>query len=47
MQEKQSSPSHGIECGIVRSNVSPYNLNILLLGVPKRKCDGRMDKVAS
>jgi hypothetical protein len=39
--------SQGIECGIVRSNVSPYNLNILLLGVPKRKCDGRMEKVAS
>jgi hypothetical protein len=29
--------SRGIECGIVRSNFSPFNLNILLLGVPKRK----------
>jgi hypothetical protein len=25
------------ECGIVRSNFSPFNLNILLLNVPKRK----------
>jgi hypothetical protein len=29
--------SQGIECGIVRSNFSPFNLNILLLGVPKKK----------
>jgi hypothetical protein len=39
--------SHGIECGIVRSNFSPFNLNILLLGVPKRKRDRRMEEVAS
>jgi hypothetical protein len=29
--------SQGIECGIVRSNFSPFNMNILLLGVRKRK----------
>jgi hypothetical protein len=29
--------SQGIESGIVRSNFSLFNLNILLLGVPKRK----------
>jgi hypothetical protein len=29
--------SQGIECGIVRSNFSPFNLNILLLSVPKMK----------
>jgi hypothetical protein len=28
--------SQGIECGIVRSNFSPFDLNILLVGVPKR-----------
>jgi hypothetical protein len=29
--------SQDIECEIVRSNVSPFNKNILLLGVSKRK----------
>jgi hypothetical protein len=29
--------SQSIECGIVRSNFSPFNLNILFLSVPKRK----------
>jgi hypothetical protein len=29
--------SQGIDCGIVRSNLSPFSLNILLRGVPKRK----------
>jgi hypothetical protein len=29
--------SQGIECGIVRSNFSSFNLNILFLGIPKRK----------
>jgi hypothetical protein len=36
-REKKFTFSQGIECGIVRSNFSPFNLNILLLGVPKRK----------
>jgi hypothetical protein len=44
MQEKRKfTISRGIECGIVRSNFSPFNLNILLLGVPKRKREGRME----
>jgi hypothetical protein len=29
--------SQNIECGIVRSNFSSFNLNILLLGLPRRK----------
>jgi hypothetical protein len=29
--------SQGTECGIVRSNFSQFNLNILLVSVPKRK----------
>jgi hypothetical protein len=33
----KSTFSQSIECGIVRSNFSPFNLNILLLGVLKRK----------
>jgi hypothetical protein len=37
MQEKKFTFSQDTECGIVRSNISPFNLNILLLGVPKRK----------
>jgi hypothetical protein len=28
--------SQGIECGILRSDFNPFNLNILLLGVPKK-----------
>jgi hypothetical protein len=46
-RKEKFSFSHGIECGIVRSNFSPFNLNILLLGVPKRKSDRRMEEVAS
>jgi hypothetical protein len=41
MQEKTKFIySQGIESGIVRSNFSPFNLNILLLSVPKGKRDG-------
>jgi hypothetical protein len=43
MQEKQSS-SVRWNCKIKFQSIY---LNILLLGVPKRKCDGRMEEVAS
>jgi hypothetical protein len=43
MQEKTKFIySQSIESGIVRSNFSPFNLNILLLSVPKGKHDGGM-----
>jgi hypothetical protein len=37
MQEKAKFTfSQGTECGIVTLNLSPFNLSILLLGVPTR-----------